>query len=114
LVKEIDFTNLPLRCSACGTVLKPDFEFFGEQLPEPANADSFIEAKKANVFIQIRISGEIMPSEFIPFEAKKNKNKIIEINIALSNFTPTITDISSGKGNKYYGRFIIYPHSIVL
>jgi NAD-dependent deacetylase len=34
-----------------------------------------------------------MPSSLIPIEAKKNKSKIIEINIARSSFTTTISDI---------------------
>ena len=32
----IDLNNLPPKCKKCGTVLKPDFVFFGEPIPEPA------------------------------------------------------------------------------
>jgi NAD-dependent deacetylase len=92
-VSKIDLTNLPPGCSVCGSVLKPDFVFFGEPLQEPASTNSFIEAKRAKVFIIIGTTGEVMPSSLIPLEAKKNKSKIIEINTAPSSFTPAVTDI---------------------
>jgi NAD-dependent deacetylase len=67
--------------------------FFGEPLQEPANTDSLAEVRNAWVFLLIGTSGEVMPSSLIPIEAKKNKSKIIEINIARSSFTTTISDI---------------------
>jgi len=93
LAKNIDLSSLPPRCPYCKTILKPDFVFFGEPIPEPANTSSFSEAINAELFILIGTTGEIMPASLIPFEAKKNKKKIIEINIVPSNYTNTITDI---------------------
>ena len=93
LAKNIDLSSLPPRCPYCKTVLKPDFVFFGEPIPEPANRLSFAETKNAGIFIIIGTTGEIMPASLIPYEANKNKGKIIEINISSSNFTNTITDI---------------------
>lgn len=92
-VSKIDLRSLPPECLVCGSVLKPDFVFFGEPLQEPANSDSFLEIKKAKVLLLIGTSGEVMPSSLIPLEAKKNKCKIIEINIAPSNYTSAITDL---------------------
>jgi NAD-dependent deacetylase len=89
---NIDFSKLPPKCS-CGNILKPDFVFFGEGIPEPARTNSFIEAEKSDVFILIGTTGEIMPASIIPIIAKKNKAKIIEININSSNYTNTITDV---------------------
>jgi len=91
--ENIDLDNLPPECAECGTVLKPDFVFFGEPIPEPARTNSFAEAELADVFILIGTTGEIMPASIIPIEAKKNGAKIIEINIQPSNYTNTITDI---------------------
>lgn len=93
LAKDIDLSSLPPRCPYCKTVLKPDFVFFGEPLSEPAYRLSFAETINAGVFIIIGTTGEIMPASLIPYEANKNKGKIIEINISPSNFTNTITDI---------------------
>ena len=92
-VAEIDLDNLPPQCLVCASVLKPDFVFFGEPLQEPANTSSLMEAKNAGVLLLIGTTGEVMPSSLIPLEAKKNKCKIIEINIAPSDFTSFVTDV---------------------
>ncbi|MBN2278954.1 MAG: NAD-dependent deacylase [Candidatus Marinimicrobia bacterium] len=92
-VTEINLKVLPPICKNCGGILKPDFIFFGEAIPEPANTRSFQEAEISDVFILIGTTGEIMPASTIPFLAKKNRATIIEINIAESNFTSAITDI---------------------
>ena len=92
-IENINLSDLPPRCKNCGYVLKPDFIFFGEKIPEPANRNSFAETKKADVFIIIGTTGEIMPASLIPYEAKNNNIEIIEINTKPSNYTNTITDI---------------------
>ncbi|MCD6328888.1 MAG: NAD-dependent deacylase [Candidatus Cloacimonetes bacterium] len=98
---NIDISQLPPKCERCGTVLKPNFVFFGEPIPEPARTNSFAEAAKADVFILIGTTGEIMPASIIPIEAEKNGAKIIEVNIQPSNYTSSITDIFlEGKATK--------------
>lgn len=84
---------LPPKCKNCSGILKPDFVFFSEPIPEPANSRSFREAEIADVFILIGTTGEIQPASMIPMIAKNNGTKIIEINIEKSNFTNSITDV---------------------
>lgn len=84
---------LPPKCLNCSNILKPDFVFFGEPIPESANSHSFNEAEIADVFILIGTSGEIQPASMIPMIAKNNGTKIIEINIEASNYTNSITDV---------------------
>ena len=101
LAEEIDLSTLPPRCEKCGAVLKPDFIFFGESIPEIAMKKSTEEAEKADLFLVIGTTGEIMPASMIPYEAKKNKAKIIEINTQPSNYTSTISDLFlQGKATK--------------
>lgn len=90
---KIDLTHLPPKCSSCGNVLKPNFIFFGESIPEPAQSNSYTETKNADVFLVIGTTGEIMPASLIPIEAKNNNKTIIEINTNPSNYTNSITDI---------------------
>ena len=92
-VKNIDLSHLPPKCNKCGNILKPDFVFFGEPIPESARTNSFIETEKADIFILIGTTGEIMPASVIPIQAKKNNVKIIEVNIQSSNYTNMITDV---------------------
>jgi len=92
-VKEVSLKKLPPGCRECGGVLKPDFIFFGEAIPEEARVNSFHEAQVADVFLVIGTTGEVMPACQVPYMAKDNGAKIIEINVEPSNFTCNITDI---------------------
>lgn len=85
--------DIPPTCPQCGKILKPDFVFFGEQIPQEAKANSFKEAEIAEVFILIGTTGEVMPASMIPNIASSNGAHIIEINIRKSNYTDRITDI---------------------
>jgi len=92
-VENVDLSSLPPRCEKCGGVLRPDFVFFGESIPEPANSLSFREVQIADVFLVIGTTGEIMPASLVPLAAKQNGAAIIEINTEPTRFTHEITDI---------------------
>ncbi len=92
-IDEIDFDQLPVRCDACGALVKPDFIFFGEGIPPGAYEKSLEAAQKADVFLVIGTTGEIMPASQIPIFAKQNGAKIIEVNTAVSNYTDRISDV---------------------
>jgi NAD-dependent deacetylase len=92
-VTEKLLAELPPRCKKCGEILKPDFVFFGEAIPERAEKLSFEEAEKADLFIVIGTTGEVQPASLIPVVARSKGAKIIEINIKKSNFTDDITDL---------------------
>jgi len=89
----LSLQNTPPKCSKCGGLLKPDFIFFGEGIPEEAFKKSFEEAKIADVFLIIGTTGEVMPASMIPKEAKMNGVKIIEINPEKSQYTEHYTNI---------------------
>ncbi len=93
---EISFANLnylPPTCYVCKGILKPDMVFFNEPLPAFAQKRALVEARRADVFLIIGTTAEVLPAAEIPEEAQKNGAKIIEINIRPSHFTHTITDI---------------------
>lgn len=92
-LKEISFEKPVPGCPVCAGILKSDFVFFGEPIPEEARRGSFSEAFSADVFLLIGTTGEVMPAAQIPFLAKSNGAKIIEINVEGSNYTYNITDI---------------------
>jgi len=90
---DIDLNILPPRCAKDGEILKPDFVFFGEPIPEQAARKAMEEAETADVFLLIGTTGEIMPASMIPPMAKRYGAKIIEINPDISTYTNSITDI---------------------
>ena len=83
----------PPSCEKCGSTLKPDFVFFGEQLPAIDFNSSIEDAQRSDLFIIVGTGGEVMPAAQIPHIAKKAGAKIIEINPEPSNFTNYIVDI---------------------
>ncbi|MHA1890539.1 MAG: SIR2 family NAD-dependent protein deacylase [Promethearchaeota archaeon] len=85
--------ELPPRCPECGGLLKPDFVFFTEPIPSDVQRLSMENAAKADLFILVGTTGEIMPASMIPNIARESGSKIIEINIEPSRYTNTITDI---------------------
>lgn len=90
---EADLSRLPPSCPGCGGILRPDFVFFGEPIPEPANSRSFREAETADLFLLVGTTGEIMPASLIPQIAKEHGASIIEINPDTTAFTNAIVDI---------------------
>ena len=90
---SVSLENLPPRCKKDNALLKPDFIFFGEGIPDFAFSKSIAEANNAEVFIIVGTTGEIVPASLIPPKAKDNGAIIIEINTEKSSFTDTITDI---------------------
>lgn len=94
----VDFTpsmldDLPPRCVLCGNAFKPDFVFFGEMIPESAQVESMKEVRKADVWLVIGTTGEIVPASLLPWEAKSHGASIIEINTRPSAYTASLTDI---------------------
>ena len=97
--------NLPPSCDKCKGLLKPNFVFFSEPIPEKALEQSLIEAYKADLMILIGTTGEIMPASQIPYIAKENGAKIMEINIEKTNYSNSITDIFiKSKATKIFER----------
>lgn len=92
-VEEKTFENLPPRCPDDHTILKPDFIFFGEPIPEEAARKSNWHAEKCQVMILVGTTGEVMPASMVPRMAKSAGAKIIEINTEPSLYTRDITDL---------------------
>ncbi|MDO8899633.1 MAG: NAD-dependent deacylase [Bacteroidales bacterium] len=84
--------QLPPRCVDCNGLLKPDFIFFGEGIPEKAYQQSIDAARKCKVFFIIGTSGEVSPANQIPALAKESGAVIIEINKEPSMYTNRISD----------------------
>jgi NAD-dependent deacetylase len=91
-VQDFDLKTVPC-CKKCGAMLKPDFVFFGEMLPEKDMHSSIEASKKCDVMLVIGSTGVVYPAASLPFEAKRNGAVIIEINPKRSAFTTEITDI---------------------
>lgn len=69
----------PPKCE-CGSLIRPDVVWFGEAMPEKLMRDSFEAAEKADVALVVGTSGLVQPAASLPFVAKRNGAKVIEVN----------------------------------
>lgn len=107
--------KLPPRCPGCRGLLKPDFVFFGEPIPQEPLDAAFDAAKKSDVFLIIGSTGEVMPASQIPPLARQHGAKIIEINPQESNYTKSVTHIFlQGKAGAMMEKLaeILFPPSL--
>lgn len=91
-VSDFDLKSAPL-CKKCGSMLKPDFVFFGEQLPEDDFSSAIQASKTCDLMLVIGSTGLVYPASSLPPLAKEHNATIIEINPNSSSYTDSITDI---------------------
>jgi len=77
----------------CGGHLRPSIVFFGELLPEKEYTKAEEEIEKCDLVLTIGTSGIVSPASDLPFIAKENGAKLIDINPGESSFK-NIADIS--------------------
>lgn len=88
---ELIDQEVPL--SEAGALLKPDFIFFGEGIPEDAARDAEQVSREADVMLVVGTTGEVYPAALMPRVAKENGATLIEVNTEKSAYTPALTDI---------------------
>lgn len=100
--------NNEMRCR-CGGLLKPDFVFFGEDIPAEAAEGALVETALADVMLVIGTTGEVFPASQVPVAAKRSGASIIEVNITPSAYTDDITDIFlPGKAEDLLGELVTF------
>lgn len=106
--ENIDLKEIPPKCKLCGTVLKPDICFFGENPDIEIQKKSFNEAIKCDVMLVIGTTGEVHPARLIPRAAKQDGATIIEINTKNTSLNHDgITDIFlKGKAGEILNKLI--------
>ena len=90
---QISLEHCPPTCRECGGIIKPDFVFFGEAIPQLPLKEAYDAASLSDVFLIIGTTGEVMPANQIPGIAKGFGATIIEVNPEPSNYTDRVTDI---------------------
>ncbi len=70
-VSEVNLYHLPPTCRQCGGLLKPDFVFFGESIPQIPLAAAYEASTISDVFLIIGTTGEVMPANQIPFSCQR-------------------------------------------
>jgi NAD-dependent deacetylase len=84
---------LPPRCASCGGILKPDFVFFGEGIPQDAYQAAFEAAAAADACIVVGSTGVVYPAAGVPIAAKRAGAKVIEVDPGETEFSSSIADV---------------------
>jgi NAD-dependent deacetylase len=82
-----NWTDKPPVCS-CGSIMRPDVVWFGEQLPADEVDRAFSEAGQCDVMLVVGTSGLVSPASHLPLAAKDTGSTVIEVNINRSAITP--------------------------
>lgn len=70
----------PPRCPHCGSYLRPDVVWFGEELPPLALHRAVEASRAADVFLTVGTSGIVYPAASLPMEAMEAGKMVVEIN----------------------------------
>ena len=70
----------PPRCPLCGSLLRPDVVWFGENLPVEILQAAWEAAETADIFLSIGTSTLVEPAASLPFTARDHGANIVEIN----------------------------------
>ena len=91
LKPELLESDIPY-CS-CSGLLKPDFVFFGELIPEKSVVESEKIISRTDAMLVIGTTGSVYPAAYLPHAAKERGAVIVEINPEESEYTRSITDV---------------------
>jgi len=79
-------------CPHCGERVRPDVVWYGERLSAEAIGRAVDVAARCNVMLVVGTSGVVEPAASLPYMAKANGGRVIEVNVARGGITP-ITDV---------------------
>ncbi len=80
--------EIPPECDSCGGLLRPGVVWFGESLPMDALQKAYELSEDADVFIVVGTSAQVYPAAELPFVAKRNGARLIEVNPEETPITP--------------------------
>lgn len=109
--KEIEFHHDIPHCTSCGSLIRPDVVWFGELLPEEEWNKSVSAAQSSDVYFTIGTSSVVYPAASLPLLAKKAGAFVVEINIALTEFSPRADEVILGKCGELLPRLIEAYHT---
>ncbi len=87
IVAEVtDSEGIP-RCPDCGSMLRPDVVWFGEQLPKDAFEQAVVASENCDLFISVGTSALVEPAASLPYLALRNHATLVEINPEVTPLT---------------------------
>lgn len=88
--------DVPPTCPVCGSLLRPDVVWFGENLPQQALATAVSAARTCDIFLAIGTSALVHPAAALPLEALEQGIPVVEINPRRTGLTPYADHVLAG------------------
>lgn len=85
--------ELPPACPACSGLLKPDFVFFGEGIPEAAVRGAAAAAASADVVLVVGSTGMVFPAAGVAELAAHRGAAVIEVNTERTRWSDGLADV---------------------
>jgi NAD-dependent deacetylase len=80
--RQVPLPETPPRCSACGTLLRPEVVWFGESLPPEVLDAAWAAATCCRLMLVVGTSAVVQPAASLPWVALRSGARLIEINPA--------------------------------
>lgn len=90
ILEDINLDDEYPKCPQCGRLVKPDFIFFSEELPQDVITQALHDAENADLMLIIGCSGEVYPANQIPLYLKRSGGVCVEINPHKSLYTDSV------------------------
>jgi len=96
---SVDESEFPPRCN-CGSMLRPDIVWFGEQLSEAQLARAFAAAESCNVFLSIGTSNLVQPAASLPWIAADRHALVVVVNTVMDgqHHAPNVVHLTGKAG----------------
>lgn len=88
----LSLERLPPTC-VCGGPLRPDFVFFGEEIPPEAHRRAMSAARYCDLMLIVGTSATVAPASHLPHVAKEHGAFLVEINPSTTELSYRMTDL---------------------
>lgn len=80
-------------CCECGYPLRPEFVFFGENIPSVAHEQAVAAAESCDLMLIVGTSATVVPASLLPASAKRRGAFIVEINPSQTQLSNFMSDV---------------------
>ncbi|GJM40131.1 MAG: NAD-dependent protein deacylase [Ardenticatenaceae bacterium] len=88
--------DVPPKCPTCGSLLRPNVVWFGENLPAEALQTAVQASQSCDIFFSIGTSALVHPASTLPMYALENKAMFVEINPQPTPLTRWANEVLTG------------------
>lgn len=90
--KSIALDSIPPYCR-CGCALRPEFVFFGENIPSDAHHQAMTAVDRCDMMLIVGTSATVAPASLFPLSAKRHGAFLLEINPNKTELSYRMSDL---------------------